>query len=38
MWDLSSLTKDQTHAPCIRSLGLNHQNAREFNIYFKGKL
>ena len=29
MWDLSSLTRDQTHIPCIRRLILNHGTARE---------
>ena len=30
MWDLSSLTRDRTHAPCIGSVwSLNHWTARE---------
>ena len=29
MWDLSSLTRDQTHTPCIRRQSLNHWTARE---------
>ena len=29
MWDLSSLTRNQTCAPCIRRQNLNHWTARE---------
>ena len=29
MWDLSSPTRDQTHAPCIGSVSLNHWTTRE---------
>ena len=29
MWDLSSLTRDQTHVPCISRLILNHWTTRE---------
>ena len=29
MWDLSSLTRDQTHTPCIGRQSLNHWTARE---------
>ena len=29
MWDLSSLTRDQTHVPCTRRQILNHWNTRE---------
>ena len=29
MWDLSSLTGNQTCAPCIRRQNLNHWTARE---------
>ena len=29
MQDLSSLTRDQTHAPCSGSAGLNHWTSRE---------
>ena len=33
MWDLSSLTKDQTYAPYIESTGdSNHGTAREIPI------
>ena len=45
MWDLSSLTKDQTHAPCIGSSRVLTTGAiREvlmntyFKIYFKRHL
>ena len=33
MWDLSSLTRDQTHTPCIGSRSLNHWTAREVPTY-----
>ena len=29
MWDLSSLTRDQTHMPCIGNTRLNHWTIRE---------
>ena len=29
MWDLSSLTRGQTHVPCIRRQILNHWTTRE---------
>ena len=29
MWDLSSLTRDQTHTPCIGRRSLNHWTIRE---------
>ena len=29
MWDLSSLTRDQTHVPCIERQVLNHWTTRE---------
>ena len=29
MWDLSSLTRDGTHTPCIGRRSLNHWTARE---------
>ena len=29
MWDLSSLTRDRTHAPCSGSLKFNHWVARQ---------
>ena len=29
MWDLSSLTTDETHTPCIGRWNLNHWTARE---------
>ena len=29
MWDLSSLTRDRTDAPCIEARSLNHWTARE---------
>ena len=30
VWDPSSLTRDQTHTPCIGRQSLNHWTAREF--------
>ena len=32
MWDLSSLTRDQTRSPCIARWILNHWNTREVLI------
>ena len=32
MWDLSSLTRDQTHIPCIRRKILNHWTIREVSL------
>ena len=32
MWDLSSLTRDQTHTPYLRSTSLNHWPAKEVPI------
>ena len=29
MWDLSSLTRDQTHTPCIGRQSLNHWPTRK---------
>ena len=29
MWDLSTLTWDQTHTPCLERQGLNHWTTRE---------
>ena len=29
MWDLSSLTRDRTHTPCIERQSVNHWTARE---------
>ena len=29
MWDLSSLTRDRTHTPCIGRQSLNHWTTRE---------
>ena len=41
IWNLSSLTRDWTHAPCNRSVSLNHWTTREvldfFNYYYCGK-
>ena len=36
MWDLSALTRDRTHAPCIGRQSLNHWTAREVleEVYF----
>ena len=36
MWDLSSLTRDRTHVPCIGRRILNHWTTREVPelIYF----
>ena len=36
MWDLSVLTRDRTHAPCIGRQSLNHWTAREVleEVYF----
>ena len=34
MWDLSSLTRDQTHTPCIRRLSLNHWTTRKVLNHF----
>ena len=33
MWDLSSLTRDQIHTPCIGRWSLNHWTAREVPRY-----
>ena len=33
MWDPSSLTRDQTHIPCIGRRILNHWTAREVPIF-----
>ena len=33
MWDLSSLTRDQTHTSCIIRGSLNHWTARELPSY-----
>ena len=38
MWDLSSLTRDQTHVPCVAGQILNHWTTREvpwsgFHVY-----
>ena len=33
MWDLSSLTRDQTHTPCIGRWSLNHRTAREVPMF-----
>ena len=33
MWDLSSPTRDQTHAPCIEVWSLNHWTTREVPLY-----
>ena len=32
MWDLSSLTRDGTHAPCVEMQSLNHQTTREVSV------
>ena len=32
MWDLSSLTRDQTHVPCIGRQILNHWTTREVPV------
>ena len=32
MWDLSSLTRDQTHAPKVEAQSLNHWTTREVPI------
>ena len=39
MWDLSSLSRDQTHTPCIGRWSLHHWTAREVPYYrvFKKK-
>ena len=33
MWDLSSLTRDKTHIPCIGRRILNHWTTREIPVY-----
>lgn len=33
IWDLSFLSKDQTHAPCIRRRIVNHWTAKSFLNY-----
>ena len=33
MWNLSSLTRDQTHAPALKAQSLNHGTAREVPKY-----
>ena len=33
MWDLSFLSRDQTHAPCIRRRSVNHWTAKSFLNY-----
>ena len=32
IWDLSSLTRDQTHTPCAGRQSLNHWIRREFPV------
>ena len=34
MWDLSSLTRDPTHTPCIGRQSLNHWTTREVPVCF----
>ena len=34
MWELSSLTKDWTHIPCIAGSFLNHWTTREVPVHF----
>ena len=36
MWDLSSLTRDETHAHCIGRQSLNHWTTREPQYEFYG--
>ena len=34
MWDLSFLSRDQTHVPCIGRQILNHWTTREVSVIF----
>ena len=33
MWDLSSLTRDQTHGPALEAKSLNHWTTREYQAH-----